>query len=328
MSSGMMINKLTMCESLDIDSMDEIVWERVGWALQAMKRLRDVHIVFGRVEGVDLMSWSWKGWRHGCAMLALSPEVGRLRMLRPEVPPGTGTGHDLRHAFNCDEFKSLLLRLSPDCALDIVLHWDEYCHFPFSLISELVRRGANLNAAVPCIFRDSNSCFYPLDLACISCSRLEVVQLFLDKGAMSRDRVRPGGPDLFCAAVWRGSVDVLRLLYDAGYESTMKEDNLLASFAYLFENLDAAATLSKVELICERQPSLLTEINSYGDTPLMLLLRNFDEFRNRMTPPDRLDLFASLSKCMLTYEVKFRQRANLSASGSARPLAPRAAAHG
>ena len=315
MTSGIMINKLTMCECLDIDSKDGLVWERVGWALQAMTRLRDVHIMFGRVEELDMPSW--RSWCHGCATLALSPEVGRLRMLRPEVPCGTGTGHHFRDAFNCDEFKSLLLRLSPDCALDIVLQWDFYCHFPFSLIAELVRRGANLNAKIPSIFRDCEP-WYPLDLACLTCSRLEVVQLFLDKGAISRDRARSGGQDLFCGAVIRGSVDVLRLLYDAGYESTMKvkEDNLLALFAYVFDHLDAATTLSIVELICERQPSLLTEINDSGDTPLMILEGRFNTFRNRMSPPDRLALFESLRKCMLKHEANFRQR-----------TAARAAAH-
>ena len=308
LSSAVMMNKLTLCEGMHIHSKDGLVWERVGWALQAMRHLRDVVVRFIEAPRDEI------SWRRSCATLALSPELGRLRLLRP-----AGPRRPLLALITCDEFKSLLRRLRPDCALVTALLWEPY--FPVSLIAEIVRRGADLSAAIPSISFTSSSC--PLGMACAG-ARLEVVQLLLDNGATSHYRVGSGRRDVFLKAANAGSLDLLRLLYDSGHISTYRSlggYNLLlvlvipyaiSSFTDL--ELDAATTLSMVKLICARQPLLSTQTSAEGRTPLMLLVECFssrrDSFRPKDTPSDRLALFKSLSKCMVRCEAKIRLRAS------------------
>ena len=65
-----------------------------------------------------------------------------------------------------------------------------------------------------------------------------------------------------------------------------------------------------VRLICERQPSLLTQTTKFGYTPLMLLneYHCYDRFRPKDPQPDRDALFKGLAKCMISHEA--RQRAS------------------
>ena len=308
LSSGLMMDKLTLCEGLLIDSKDGLVWERVGWALRSMRHLRDVFVRFYDRPRDET------SWRRSCATLALSPELGRLRMLRTTLGDPNLTA--------CVEFKSLLLRLSPDCALATAIDC-EPC-FPVGFISELLRPGANPNARIPDICRSFEyervHGIHPLTLAC-SPNRLEVMQLLLDNGATPPDCECSGTTDTFYEAVDVRSLDVLRLLYDAGHKSTRTTrhgENLLHMFGFDFHRIDAATTISMVELICERQPELLTQYDKLGHTPLMLLNHQFvrDLFRKDdigcaiKSPAVRASLFKSLSKCMVDSEAKLRLRAS------------------
>ena len=217
-------------------------------------------------------------------------------------PDGTLTNDSTK----CDEFKSLLIRLNPDCALVPAL----ICRFPAAFISELIRRGANPNGKVMSFHGERTN--HILELACFY-GQVEVVRVLLDAGAIPPDREGSKIIDAFVAAVQARSLDVIRLLYESGHRSSFRSiprgNNLLHRFAARFENIDATTTLSLVELICARQPSLLTQVTKFGCTPLMLLTGSHchDRFRPNDPQADRDALFKSLAKCMISHEARQRR---------------------
>ena len=266
------------------------MFERLAWAMQTLRHLRSVAVRFAK--GTDETAW-----RQSCTTLSNSPELGRLRVFRPY-------GFLTNGSTGCDEFKSLVLQLDPHCALHPALIW----RFPAAFISELIRRGANPNGEVKS-FYDSG---HVLECACVR-GQVEVVRVLLDAGSIPPDRTGSPKNDAFVNAVQRGALDVLRLLYDSGHRSSFRSIhrglNLLHRFAARFENIDATTTLSMVKLICERQPSLLTQVTTLGSTPLMhLTLQHcLDEFRPKDSPSDRNALFKSLAKCMISHEARQRR---------------------
>ena len=294
MSSPHLLNKVPLCETIDIESKNALVFERLAWALQTLRHLRDVQIIFAK--GTDETAW-----RQSCTTLSNSPELGRLRMFRLG-------GFLTKGSARCDEFKSLLLQLEPDCALVPALIW----RCPAAFISELIRRGANPNAEIKDFHGEISE--HVLEFACLR-GQVEVVRVLLDAGAIPPDRKGTGRNDAFVNAVQAGALDVLRLLFDSGHRSSFRSithgENLLHCFAIRdYENNDATTTLSMVRLICVRQPSLLTQITTFGYTPLMLLTFSHchDHFRPNDPQADRDALFKSLAQCIPPYEA--RQRAS------------------
>ena len=293
MSSPHLLNKVPLCEVIEIKSKNALVFERLAWALQTLRHLREVHIMFAK--GTDETAW-----RQSCTTLSNSPELGRLRLFR-------FGGFVTNGSRGCDEFKSLVLQLEPDCALVPAL----CCCWPAAFISELIRRGANPNAEFERSYGQVSQ--HILEFACF-CGQVEVVRVLLEAGAIPPDRKGSGYNDAFFNAISGGSLDVLRLLYDSGHRSSLRSipsrNNLLHCFAKNLTKNDATTTLSMVKLICERQPSLLTQATKFGYTPLMLLTRSHchDLFRPNDPQPDRDALFKSLAKCMVAHEA--RQRAS------------------
>lgn len=291
MSSPHLLNKVPLCEAIYIESKNALVFERLAWALQTLRHLRGVSVAFA--EETDETAW-----RQSCTTLSNSPELGRLRMFRL-------IGSLTNDSAECDEFKSLVLQLDPDCALFPAL----ICHFPAAFMSELIRRGANPNGEVMSFHDEKTN--HILELACFY-GQVAVVRVLLEAGAIPRDREGSGRNDAFVAAVRVGSLEILRLLYDSGHRSSFRSircgNNMLHRFAYSSEN-DATTTLSLVELICERQPSLLTQVTNSGYTPLMLLTHQhcLDDFRPKDSPSDRHALFKSLAKCMVAHEAHQRR---------------------
>ena len=295
MSSPHLLNKVPLCEAIDIDSKNALVFERLAWALQTLRHLRAVRVRFAKRTDET-------AWRQSCTTLSNSPELGRLRFFRLGGVLTKGSAR-------CDEFKSLLLQLEPDCALFASLIW----RCPAAFISELIRRGANPNAEIKGFHGERSE--HVLEFAC-NRGQVEVVRVLLDAGAIPPDRGGSGLPDAFvnAQAVQEGALGVVRLLYDSGHRSSFRSlprgQNLLHCFATNSETIDATTTLSMVRLICERQPSLLTQVTTLGYTPLMLL--TFSRCQNRFRPkdpqPDRDALFKSLAKSMISHEA--RQRAS------------------
>ena len=305
MSSPHILNKFARCEAIRIESKNALVLINLGWALQALRHLNSVRVAFA--EEADLTSWP-----QSCATLSNSPELVRLRMFRPT---SRLTGEIIYESIKCDEFKSLLLRLNPDCALASAIFW----RFPAAFVSELVRRGANPNAEFLVGNGNEVLCtkIHALEAACAN-SELEVIQLLLDAGAKPPDRKGTEVDDVFLRAVKRGSLEILRLLYDAGFKTTNRSpvegNNLLHCFAFLFQynETQAALALSTIQLICEREPELLTQVRYTGHTPLMFLVYRHceeDAFLPNATPSHRAALFESLSACMRSCEAKLRLRA-------------------
>ena len=291
MSSPHLLNKVPLCEAIDIDSKNALVFERLAWALQTLRHLRDVRVRFAKRTDET-------AWRQSCTTLSNSPELGRLRIFR-------FGGFATVASRGCDEFKSLVLQLEPDCALHPAL----CCCWPAAFISELIRRGANPNAE----FERSHGQVsqHILEFACF-CGQVEVVRVLLEAGAIPPDRKGSGKNDAFFNAISGGCLGVLRVLYDSGHRSSLRSiqnGNLLHCFARNFTKNDATTTLSMVKLICERQPSLLTQATKLGYTPLMLLSEYHchDRFRPNHPQADRDALFKSLAKCMIFHEARQRR---------------------
>ena len=96
MSSPHLLNKVPLCEAIEIKSKNALVFERLAWALQTLRHLREVHIMFAK--GTDETAW-----RQSCTTLSNSPELGRLRLFR-------FGGFVTNGSRGCDEFKSLVLQ--------------------------------------------------------------------------------------------------------------------------------------------------------------------------------------------------------------------------
>ena len=291
MSSPHLLNKVPLCEVIHIESRNALVFERLAWALQTLRHLRGVAVRFAKDTDET-------AWRQSCTTLSKSPELGRLRMFRPD---GTLTNGST----GCDEFKSLLLGLDPDCALVAALAW----RCPAAWISELIRRGANPNGEYQSFRGRRTDPERILEFAC-SHGQVEVIRVLLEAGAIPPDREGSRMTDAFVNAMMGESLDILRLLFDSGHRSSFRSIphgwNLLHCFALSFETNDAATSLSMVELICERQPSLLTQVSDSGCTPLMHLTQQhcYDLFRPNDPQPDRDASFKSLAKCMVSHEAR------------------------
>ena len=287
LSTPHILDKFTLCETIFIESKTALVFERLAWALQTLRHLCDVRVRFAFVT--DQTSF-----RQSCVTLSNSPELGRLRVFHP-------VGRLTEASYKSDEFKSLVLRLNPDTALVVAICWG----FPTPFISELIRRGANPNADYMS-FSDANN-MRVLEAACAK-SKVEVVRVLLDAGAQPLEKFNAQSNDAFLLAANSGQLDIVRLLYDSGFKSTSRtpneRNNLLHCFTFALQDVGVADVLSLAELICERQPELLTQISKSGHTPLMALTIKhcLNQYRPNDTPSDRDASFKSLARCLISHE--------------------------
>ena len=284
LSTPHILVKFTLCETIFIESKTTLVFERLAWALQTLRHLCDVRVRFAHVT--DQTSF-----RQSCVTLSNSPELGRLRVFHL-------IGTLAEASYKSDEFESLVLRLNPNCALNVAMSWG----FPTPFISELIRRGANPNADFKC-FSEANN-MHVLEAACAK-SMIEVVRVLLDAGAQPVESLSNGA---FLLAANAGQLDIVRLLYDSGFKSTSRSpkerNNLLHCFAFALQRVGVARTRSLAKLICERQPELLTQMSKLGHTPLMALTMKhcLNQYRPNDTPSDRDASFKSLARCLITHE--------------------------
>ena len=290
-SAPHVMSKLPLCETLFVSSKSALVLGHVAWALHALRHLRDVVIRFN--SETDMHSW-----RHSCETLARSPELGRL---------GVFWIKGLREQMvSTDAFQSILDGLPPNCALATVL--TSSCAST-SMVSKLLARGADVNADL--VYPSPPLRVDPLGQAAVV-SRLEVIRLLLDAGA------RGGGKSerdpIFMAARMRrsgGAVDVMRLLYDAGLQSshrTTKGFNTLHYLTFSYTNHHSPSTvLAIARLICERQPELVMEVSNNGFTPLALLADRQCVSDWRSSASERASLTRDLSMIMGRAEAKFRR---------------------
>ena len=238
-------------------------------------------------------------WRQGCETMARSPELGRLRVfwiksLREEM-------------FNTDEFQSILFGLPPNCALAYVLT----CHrATASTVAKVLARGADVNADL--VYPTPPLRVNPL-LQAVTVSRLEVIRLLLDAGA--RGPQPYSAQDLIFMAVRLrrsgGGVEVMQLLYDAGLQSSYRNNKGFNTLHYLTfshtNNHSPETVVAIARLICERQPELLTEISNNGFSPLALLVNRQCASEWRDSPSERAALTRELTILLGTKEAKFRR---------------------
>ena len=305
-----MVNKLDKCEHLIVrlDHTEEM--GQLTLAFQIMRHLRAVTISF--TSSADLNHVSW---RKSCADLARSAELGRFREFNVYYRGSFISGDE----FNLENFTSILFRLPPDCALATALGCPRIVP---STIFDLLRRvdGKLLNARwrIPFPRRWLSELICPLERACAK-QRIEVIRVLLEAGA----RVpKFNEVDAFLWALGRkepenpsenSSLDVIRLLYDFGLTSasrTFGEEkfNLLHYLVCsLTEHLSHDSILAMAELICTREPELLTQVCREGFTPLALLTAVQFEFRPEDHPKLRTDFVGKLGQLLARREAKVRR---------------------
>ena len=294
-SAPHVMSKLRLCESLGITSTSALVLGHVAWALHALRHLRDVLITFK--TGVDFTSWD-----RGCETIARSPELGRLRVF------------DIiglsEAEFITDEFQSILARLPPNCALATVL---PYPRTTASMVSKLLARGADLHADL--VYATPPLRMNPLVQA-VATTRLEVIRLLLDAGARGPESKSKKDPFFKAATRTRSppgldAIDVMRLLYDAGLQSSYRTEsayNLLHFLTFPFLNHHSKSSILAIaRLICERQPELLTEISTNGYSPIALLAARQCASAWRDSPSERAALTRDLTILLSAKEAKFRR---------------------
>ena len=291
-SAPHVMSKLPLCETLFVSSKSALVLGHVAWALHALRHLRDVVIDFK--AGADMSSW-----RQGCETIACSPDLGRLRVFWNK-----GLSEEM---LNTDAFQSILVGLPPNCALAAVL---SYSFVAGSTVAKLLARGADVNADLvyPSPFNRVNALGQVAGH-----SRPEVVRLLLDAGARA-PKTESAQDTIFVAARWRklgGAVDVMRLLYDAGLQSSYRTEsayNLLHFLTFPFLNHHSKSSILAIaRLICERQPELVMEVSNNGFTPLALLADRQCVSDWRSSASERASLTRDLSMIMGRAEAKFRR---------------------
>ena len=306
-----MVNKLDKCEHLIVrlDHTEEM--GQLTWAFQIMRHLRAVTISF--TSSADLNHVSW---RKSCADLARSAELGRFREFNVYYGGFFIRGDE----FNLENFTSILFRLPPDCALATALGCEGMV---LSTIFDLLRRvdgkhGKLLNAKfrIPHPRRWQSGFICPLERACAK-QRIEVIRVLLEAGARVPEIYEANA---FLCALSRGqperpsensSLAVMRLLYDFGITSTRNGEekfNLLHILACTFtERLSPVSILAMAELICTREPELLTQVCREGFTPLAFLMDRQFELRPKDHPTLRTDFVGKLGQLLARHEAKVRR---------------------
>jgi hypothetical protein len=258
--------------------------------------------------------------------LARSAELGRFREFN--VYHG---GFFIRvDEFNLMDFTPILFRLPPDCALATALGCDGIVP---ATIFDLLRRvdGKLLNAKfrIPHPRRWLSGFICPLERACAK-QRIEVIRVLLEAGARVTKFYEANA---FLCALKRkelenpsenSSLAVMRLLYDFGITSTSRlydfgvtstsrtfgeeKFNLLHYLiSSLTEHLSHDSILAMAELICTREPELLTQVCREGFTPLALLMDRQFEFRPKDHPKLRTDFVGKLGQLLARREAKVRR---------------------
>ena len=304
-----MVNKLDKCEHLIVrlDHTEEM--GQLTLAFQIMRHLRAVTISF--TSSADLNHVSW---RKSCADLARSAELGRFREFNVYYRCQFIRGDE----FNLENFTPILFRLPPDCALATALGCEGIVP---STVFDLLRRvdGKVLNAKwrIPASRRWKCGFLCMVERACAK-QRIEVIRALLEAGARvpkfyevdafrwALKRKEPDDPSE------HSSLAVMRLLYDFGITSTSSRKggnfNLLHYLvSSLTEHLSHDSILAMAELICTREPELLTQVCRNGFTPLALLMYQRFEFRPKDHPTLRTDFVGKLGQLLARREAKVRR---------------------
>tara|TARA_B100000475_G_scaffold80707_1_gene58244 strand:+ start:172 stop:1254 length:1083 start_codon:yes stop_codon:yes gene_type:complete len=269
-----MLSKLARCESIDIRAGSAVVMERLAWVLRDLRNLRGVRIMF--VRDADMSSWS-----RSCDSLARSmDDVSRIDFFRVK---GIKQGVPLDPVLlGSESFCSILFKLPLDCALETSM----YGQVPYDVVNSLLTRGANPNRF--CHSHLDMFSQFRLSMLSKACQlqQVSVIRLLLEKGARSQ-ALRFDSFHWTLVRVIRDNaaadhLDVLRLLYDAGFLSwTNLSDGggllhylVSALMGKLSSKLKPAQFLPIVELVLERQPELATISDVTGRTPLTMLIEN------------------------------------------------------
>ena len=268
-----MLSKLARCEAISIRATSAVVMERLAWVLQ-LRHLRGVRVAF--VPNADMSSWN-----RSCDALARSmDDVSRIEFFRVQ---GMRQSKPLGPALlGSESFRSILFKLPLDCALETSM----YGQVPYDVVNSLLTRGANPNRF--CHSHLDMFSQFRLSMLSKACQlqQVSVIRLLLEKGARSQ-ALRFDSFHWTLVRVIRDNaaadhLDVLRLLYDAGFLSwTNLSDGggllhylVSALMGKLSSKLKPAQFLPIVELVLERQPELATISDVTGRTPLTMLIEN------------------------------------------------------
>ena len=108
-----------------------------------------------------------------------------------------------------------------------------------------------------------------------------------------------------------GGVEVMQLLYDAGLQSSYRNNKGFNTLHYLTfshtNNHSPEPVVAIARLICERQPDLVLEVSNNGFTPLALLADRQCVSDWRGSASERASLTRELSMIMGRAEAKFRK---------------------
>ena len=301
-----MVNKLDKCELLIVRLDHAEQMGQLTWAFQSMRHLRAVTISF--VSGANLNRISF---RKSCADLARSAELSRFREFNIFYRRDD-CGENLDSESLTALLVPVLLRLPPDCALATALSFD---WVPLSVFSDILRRGAAINAEIrhSCRRRWRPTFFCPLESAC-RYERIEVIRMLLEAGARAPVAQRY---DPFMLALQRdderSSLDVVRLLYDSGFTSTFRDKqnyNLLHYFSFPETyHLPNSCALGIAKLICDRQPELLTQVSVHGFTPLAIFIDRQSAIRPNDPSAALATLIRDLGKLLARGEAKRKANA-------------------
>ena len=264
-----MLSKLARCESIDIMARSAVVMERLAWVLIQLRHLRGIKVVFP--PNADMSSWN-----RSCDALARSmDDVSRIDFFR--VKQGIKTLTPI--LLSSESFRSVLLKLPSDCALDTALHG----RVPYDVVNSLLTRGANPNR----VSRNHLETFGGKALSMLSkackLQSVSVIRLLLQNGARLR---QPEDFDSFHWTILRDNaaadhIDIFRILYDAGLLSWTERTSGGGLLHYFVSALIGTSThhltteqfLPLVRLVLERQPDLAISSDSWGRTPLTLLIQ-------------------------------------------------------